>query len=78
MRDPGKIRYMWKPVRHVYHLKIFEKHDIEVSITAWFSHAMPRNGNLVTLKMYENSFLCLVLVEKNLRKMVNFPCLAPP
>ncbi len=25
----------------VYYLKIFEKHDIEVSITAWFSHAMP-------------------------------------
>ena len=22
-------------------MKIFEKHDIEVSITAWFSHAMP-------------------------------------
>ena len=24
-----------------YYLKFFEIHDIEVSLTAWFSHAMP-------------------------------------
>ncbi len=25
------------------YLEIFEKYDIEVSITAWFSHEMPHN-----------------------------------
>ena len=28
-----------------YYLKIFEKHDIEISITAWFSHALPLNDH---------------------------------
>ena len=30
----------WAPTTG-YYLKFFEKHDIEVSIAAWFSHAMP-------------------------------------
>ncbi len=34
----------------LYYLKNFEKHDIEVSITAWFSHAMPLKQT--TTKLY--------------------------
>ncbi len=30
------------PDSRLDYLKIFDKHDIEVSITAWFSHAGPR------------------------------------
>ncbi len=40
-----------------YVLKIFEKHDIEVSITAWFSHVMPLNHiTRVFNDLKDNSF----------------------
>ena len=38
-------------VRKAYYLKIFEKHDIEISFTAWFSHAMPLKINQSWLKV---------------------------
>ncbi len=37
--------------REAYYQKIFEKYDSEISITAWFSHAMPLKYVLLLLGM---------------------------
>ncbi len=40
-----------------YYLKIFEKHDIEFSITAWFSRAMPLKQHKA-----DSDYVCFLLV----------------